>query len=275
MVAWALALLVSGGVVAAAQSPANVSSLDLAGFVSEMDRLTNALAVAEPRDVPRILTTMPHTYQVRDGQQQFDVPFEPFAQRLSAARASVANWATQRQELVGDLRVVRSEAAALMAARTPSPDPRATLTAILSRREFAAGRNAEWGAALRRRLTEWLESIWRRLGGDRVNSRTTAFVLATLAIVIGAVSLAVWLIRRSAPAHGSATGAANGSRLVVACLGGARDRTAARSGDAREAARCGYRAALRRLEEQGIWQIDESRTAREYLRLLKPERPDA
>ena len=186
----------------------------------------------------------------------------------------MANWARQRQELVDDLRVVRSEAAALMATRTPSPDPRATLTAILSRREFAAGRNAEWGAALRRRLTEWLESIWRRLGGDRVNSRTTAFVLATLAIVIGAVSLAVWLIRRSAPAQGPRQGLQT-DPVLSSHAWAVRAITAARSGDAREAARSGYRAALRRLEEQGIWQIDQSRTAREDSAAPETRRPDA
>jgi hypothetical protein len=44
--------------------------------------------------------------------------------------------------------------------------------------------------------------------------------------------------------------------------------TAARAGDVREAVRCGYHAVVSRLDEQGAWRMDESRTPREYLALL-------
>jgi len=264
--------LLAGGVAASAQSSSGTSSVDLAGFVSEMDRLTTALAGAESRDVSGILTAMPHNYRIRDGEQQFDVPFEDFAQRLATARTRPANWIAQRQELVADLRLVRSEAAALQASRTPRGDPHPTLAKILSRREFAGRRDADWSRELRRRITEWFESLWRRLGGDRVNSRTTAFVLAALAIVVGTTALTVWLIRRSSPTQAPRPGLEAGPTLSSHAWA-LRAIASARSGDAREAARSGYRAALRRLEEQGIWQIDESRTAREYMRLLKPDNP--
>ena len=189
-----------------------------------MDRLTAALAGAEPRDVPGILTAMPHDYRIRDGEQQFDVPFEYFAQRLAAARTRPANWNTQRQELLADLRLVRSEAAALQTARTPRADPHPTLARILSRREFAGGRGGEWSAELRRRISEWFERIWRRLGGDRINSRTTAFVLATLAIVVGTIALAILLIRRSSPTHAPRPGLESGPALLFTRLGASGDR---------------------------------------------------
>jgi hypothetical protein len=48
---------------------------------------------------------------------------------------------------------------------------------------------------------------------------------------------------------------------------------AAAAGDFRESIRCGYHAALARLEEQGTWQVDESRTPREYVRLLHGDDP--
>jgi hypothetical protein len=51
----------------------------------------------------------------------------------------------------------------------------------------------------------------------------------------------------------------------------AKARAALRDGDAREAIRCGYHAVLFRLEEQGVWRVDESRTPREYLSLLKAQ----
>jgi hypothetical protein len=271
-VALPVMLLVSA-ITTVAQSPANTSSADLAGFVSDMDRLTNAIAHAQPRDVTGILTTMPNAYRVRDGQQEFEVPFERFALRLAAARGPKGEWTSERQRIVDDLRVIRDEAAALHAAPVRKSDPHAALTAILSRREFAALRSSDRRGELRRRVTEWLESLWRRLGGDRVNSRTTAFVLASLAVLIGTVSLAVWMIRRTAPTPGRPTRGLENGPAISSHAWALRAIAAARNGDTREAARCGYRAALRRLEEQGIWQIEESRTAREYLQLLKPGDP--
>jgi hypothetical protein len=272
LVALHLVFLVSAA-TAVAQSTSSPSSVDLPGFVREMDRLADVIGDAQARDASQILTTIPHAYRVRDGQRAFDVPFEWFARRLAAARDPKGNWTSQREEMAADLRVIRAEAAALLAGSTPSPDPQAALAAILSRREFASRRNAEWSENIRRQITAWLERIWKSLGGDRLNSRTTAFVLACVAILIGTVSLAVWLIRRAAPTAGLPRQGLESGPALSSHAWALRAIAAARNGETHEAARCGYRAALRRLEEQGIWQIEESRTAREYLQLLKPDDP--
>jgi hypothetical protein len=42
----------------------------------------------------------------------------------------------------------------------------------------------------------------------------------------------------------------------------------ARAGDVREAVRVAYHAALIRVEEQGTWRLDDTRTPREYVRML-------
>jgi len=48
---------------------------------------------------------------------------------------------------------------------------------------------------------------------------------------------------------------------------------ASSAGDLREAVRCGFHAAVRRLEEQGSWSVDDARTPREYMRLLHGDDP--
>src|SRR5262245_27179063 len=98
------AIVLLSAATAIAQPPANTSIVDLAGFVKDMDRLTNAITSAQPRDVTQILKTVPHAYRVRDGQQEFDVPFERFAQRLAAARGQKGEWTSDRQRIVDDLR---------------------------------------------------------------------------------------------------------------------------------------------------------------------------
>jgi hypothetical protein len=50
-------------------------------------------------------------------------------------------------------------------------------------------------------------------------------------------------------------------------------RSAAR-GDYREAIRLAYWACIYRLEDLGIWKVDQTRTHREYLSLLNPAQPE-
>jgi hypothetical protein len=44
----------------------------------------------------------------------------------------------------------------------------------------------------------------------------------------------------------------------------------ARAGNAAEAVRAGYQAAVVQFSERGLWRLDDARTAREYLDLLGP-----
>jgi hypothetical protein len=100
-------------------------------------------------------------------------------------------------------------------------------------------------------------------------------VLAWTISVLALIALTVWLVgaltRRSLAAS-LELGRAPIKR-PPAREWALRALAAARSGDMREAVRCAYHAALSRLEEQGIWQVDESRTPREYLRLLRADDP--
>ena len=150
--------------------------------------------------------------------------------------------------------------------------PRETLARILEQPEFQRGAMTAWTDALQARIVRWIERLFARLGTGPVSRRALVKVLAWMAGLSALAALAWWLVRslrRSTPISAGRYEPAASSRRSARSW--ARDALLAhRGGNPREAARCAYNAALTRLEEEGSWRRDESRTPREYLRLLPP-----
>jgi uncharacterized protein DUF4129 len=271
----ALALVIGAfAAQAAAQGSPEPRPLDLPAFIEELDRHADAIERTERPRIARVLVDMPHAYRVRHGDRTFDVPFERIAQRVFAASRTDADWPSARQAAIDDLRRIRDDAAALRDAGTVlTSSGRSALNEILSRREFQRLRSPDWQSGLRRRVTEWLQALWQRLGGDRMNRRSVATLVAWTAALAAIIALAVWFSRRARwSSQASALRIGNVPR-VSSQEWASRAVEALRRGHGREAVRCSYRAALSRLEEQGRWRIDESRTAREYLMLLEASDP--
>jgi hypothetical protein len=158
---------------------------------------------------------------------------------------------------------------------TVAPDraaARATLHEILSQRAFASARTDSWITSLRRRFEEWLVDLWRRRFGGRVAGRGFARGLAWIASIAAVIALLIWLGRMTLRARAEAP-LAIGARAPQRRAGRDLALEAAAlidAGRTRDAARVAYRAAVHRLEEDGAFRVDETRTPREYLRLLPP-----
>jgi len=145
---------------------------------------------------------------------------------------------------------------------------RARLQEVLARREFQRRDETQWSDALRRWLLGLFDDWRKRLGLDGRMATTTVAEAVAWAVAIGAfAALVTWLVRSRAPRSAWKPIAPIAPRLSSREWV-ARANAALRAGDAREAIRCGYHAVLFRLEEQGVWRVDESRTPREYLSLL-------
>lgn len=167
---------------------------------------------------------------------------------------------------------------------TASPDSAAAarpqvarqkLEAILSRHEFRGMRGPSRLDALRDRLVMWLGELLHRIFGRLGSSRRASEGLMwALAIVLAALLMGGLLrafLRRSLepgldlkgprrPVHGSRDWAREALE-------------ASARGDYRDAIRLAYWAGVYRLAELGFWQVDRTRTHREYLSLLpEPER---
>lgn len=149
----------------------------------------------------------------------------------------------------------------------PYDTARATLKDLLARGDFERVDQDTWSAALKRWILQRLASIIDRLGGTHLPTDALGQLLAWGLALAALGAMTLWLWRSLRPSTSPRLLDAAAQRLTSREWA-VRARTALRDGDGREALRCGYHAALFRLEEQGLWIVDDARTPREYLSLL-------
>jgi hypothetical protein len=147
---------------------------------------------------------------------------------------------------------------------------RAVLQDVLSQRAFLHARDDPWTARARRRAGEWLTDLWTRLVGSTLArpsaSRAVAWILSSAAVCV----LIAWLLRlatrnRRADAFELAAPVRDGRSWRALAQDAAE---LIRAGEIRDGARLAYRAAIQRLQEEGAFTSDATRTPREYLRLV-------
>ena len=257
------------GVAAQPAARATPQSLDLAAFIARIDEIDGILSRGGPRSTTEALVRMPPKLSVRHGDQTFEVPLEPLAQVLVGRAATPPDRVRIARQ---QLQQIRNAAESLAKADTTVDGAalRSSLQAILERREFTRLRRSGWWAGVSDRLREWLLSWFERLGGDRVNARMLGTALAWTVLVAAVSALAFWFYRRARTGRLASPTHAPLPVATAARALGLRAVAAARAGDAAEAVRSGYQAAVIRFSEQGAWRLDDARTAREYLDLLAP-----
>jgi Domain of unknown function (DUF4129) len=267
----ALALSAVALAASPAQSTAETIPLDI--FAAQMDRLIADLDAADrPLTISALAEAVPDTWHVAPEGQRIDVSGRWLSAALEEAAGQPNTWSSVRPALRQRLLEIRDDAraAAAFAPGQTHAEARAAVGKILERDEFRQSAASRWREQLQQRLGEWLEDLWARLGGGRASGRRLGIALAWAASLAAFGALGFWLVRtmteRAAGVPlGLAEAAARRPRARDLAL---RALTAARAGNSREAVRLAYAAALVRLEEQGVWRVDDARTPREYLPLL-------
>jgi hypothetical protein len=243
--------------------------LTLGRFTSQLQTLASAVERSPADAAPRLAATIADVETVASGADLVEVHFEWLRLALGSALIDGAKWPARRADLAAELRAMAREASVVTPAVRPA-GARDTLTRTLAMRGFQNTRSLTWQARLLQRLKAWLADLWERTLGRRVGQRTVAVVLAWMVSIAAIAVLLIWLTRLAAGrrAEGpSDLGSVEAPRTAGRTL--ALEAAAlARAGRVREAARVAYRAAVHRLEEEGALRVDETRTPREYLRLL-------
>jgi hypothetical protein len=188
------------------------------------------------------------------------------------AASSPDKWPERRKQIVARLIEIRAHAAERADARSLTStreSVRSTVGTVLERGEFQQG-GESWLSLLSQRVGDWLRRLLERVGASGLATRQSAEVLAWIAAVAAFAGLGIWLARfLDRPRHGAAMGLVRTQTpRLSAREWTSRAMGALSAGDTREATRCAYNAAIRRVEEEGGWRIDHARTPREYLPLL-------
>jgi len=270
--------LASGALAGQAARPAASASLDLPGYTSELGRWSeSARRLSEhPEEAAALRKQLPDHWSVAVQEQNFEVSTRWLGAALDrlAANPKLAKGESQRISVRLESMLQDSQALA----RISDPNlgqARNKLNDILKRREFRSVRGPSEVETLWDRLVDW---VWRFI--TRMFSRVGEHPAATRALLWGVVIalgliFLVWLVYSLANVslQNLSFRGSRGPMEVAAPIGTWREwaqraRAAAGRGEYRDAVRIIYGAAVRRIAEAGTWQVDPSRTHREYVRLL-------
>ena len=247
-------------------------ALSVAQFIAEIDLLIGRLENADSADAgSAIAASVPPRWRIVDGGQEFLCSTTAATALLPQGSADPSAWTAVRAAIRHRLIAMREEVATAARASLHPPHARDALARVLSRQEFQQSAASRWRENLQRRVGEWIEEVLARLGAGPGAGRRVAIALAWAASLGALAVLGLWIARTIAqrrPGTSLDLGAA-ASRSVRARELALRALAAGQAGDLREAVRIAYSAALVRLEEQGVWLVDEARTPREYLGLLR------
>jgi len=263
-------------VSARAQPPS--TSADLPGYIADLQSWSAKVTQlpANPENALALRHSVPLKLELQTAGQHFTISNAWLVLALVHWEKDIRHRAAIQQEIEQRLQWELQQAQALT---RPSQAPsaqiaRAQLTAVLSRREFRFVRPPSWWDVMWARVWRWigrqLDKLMGRLHLKPSVSNVLSWILLGAAFLL--LALMLWRnlrrasrgmtrLRLQAPASG-----AWGWRQWADAA-----RSAAAEQRYRDAVHCSYWAAVFRLEQMGVWRLDDSRTPREYLRLLPPE----
>jgi hypothetical protein len=269
-----LTLAVAFLAMSGAQRERGASTFDLSTYLQELHRVRSSIATAATTEEARAFAAdLADRWWVTVEADVIVVDTRWIDDEVAASVSQQRRWPAVRESIEQRLATMHASASNPAAVRAHAP--RQILESVLARPEFKRSASSTWLEDLRNRFGDWVLRMLNRLTGSGAGGRTVATALAWILSIATLMALAFWLVtmimRRSAAAV-VALGATSRRRTparewAIRALGHAR------AGDIRDAVRCGYRAALCRLDEQGVWTVDESRTPREYLSLLGLDDP--
>jgi hypothetical protein len=252
--------------------------LDLQGYEAQLVRWSaSAHRLGEhPEEAGALRKQLPDHWSVAVQDQRFQVSTIWLAAALDRLAADPKLAKDMSQEVGGRLDSMLRDARDLASITSPAYESsRSKLENILKRREFRAVNAPSSQKSLWDQITDWvwkfLNKFFDRVGGHPAATRT---VLWGIVVAMGLAFL-VWLVallsrvsvsdfsQRRLPAPGEDSAPSGSWRDWVQ-----QARAAAARADYRDAVRIIYGAAVRRLGEAGTWQVDPTRTHREYVRLL-------
>jgi Domain of unknown function (DUF4129) len=263
------------GLTAGVRAQTASAATDLRGYVADLQNWSEAVAQlsARPEKSSELRHSLPLKLELQDGGQRYSVSnawlvlalvhFENDAHRRTDIQQQMA------QRLQWELQ--QAEALSRPAEAPSSQAARAQLAAVLSRREFRFVRPPSWWDLMWARVWRWIgrqfDKLMARLHLKPAVSNVLSWILLSVAFLL--LALILWRNLRRASRGMTRLGL---QAPASQAWGWRQWADAAQAAIAeqryRDAVHCCYWAAVFRLEQMGVWRLDDSRTPREYLRLL-------
>ena len=248
------------------------ASFDLPSYITELERWS-ALAsrmADHPEQAVALRRQLPDSWSVVVEEQHFSISTRPMGAAIDGIIRDPGKAAEAAQVISRRIESLLEDARAISrtSARDYSPE-RAKLDQILKRHEFRfvreGARSETFWDQILDRLWQWVTGLLDRAGN---HPKVTNFLRWGIVMVLGLVLLA-WLAYSLAHVSPRRFPAPAGELRAAPARDWVKEaQNAAARGEYRDAIRILYGAAVLALGEAGAWQVDPSRTHREYVRLL-------
>jgi hypothetical protein len=264
----ALFLLLTCSPSIAELGAAQTGTLTVSEYIAQLDHLSASVQqLARPEEVPTLTNSIPPVWRIETPQRTFEVSSEWLRHDLN-------EWQTKpsqglRDRIVARLQTLRSEAASFENAPSDVSQKRVLLNKILADREFQSVHGPTWLDRLKQRLLQLLlDLLGRVFKSSTISAIGDWLVYGIMGLAL--LALAFWMYRTMRESAGLETILPHAQPISSKDwkLWMAEARSAAESGNWRDAIHLGYWCGISCLEAQGLWRPDTARTPREYLRLL-------
>ena len=266
-------VFIFGGFSPVLASAENSTQVDLNTYQAELERIAGGVErlAAHPEEEQQLRDSLPDKWVISDQGTTYEVSTDRIAKELEAWQRDPHEKA-HLDSVLRRLRGMQAEANGFAGGAQTSLNARHKLDEILSRREFRRAREFVWLQKLLDRIANWLERHQgRRRSTGRVNFSPwigRVLVWTIIIAICGALAYVLWkwITRTQENLELNLSGGEQFHKVSREWVADAL--AAARRGDYRSAIRCGYWAAVIRLEELGRWTPNRTLTPREYLRML-------
>jgi hypothetical protein len=263
---WLAALFLLVGMGRAAAS----SPLSSTQYIEELRSYENQVAelASAPQKALALRDSLPAalTVQTSRGDMSVDMSFLESALNrfLTATAAEKPNILTNAGTR---LKAMRAEAELYAQPDHANDATRKRLDDILSASEFDRVRGPTALELFKQRVQAWIAKLLRKISPKIPDIQDAGQWLVWGMIALAAAVAGIWLYRVSQENMGA------GSREILPFMPSARNwrewladaRARAAKGEWRDAIHFGFWAAVSRLESEGVWPPDKTRTPREYL----------
>lgn len=266
---WLVALFLLAGIEQALASPA----LSTPQYIEQIESYENQVAelTSSPQNALGFRDSLPEalTVQTARGEMVVDLNF-----LRDALNRYLTGTAQTKPDILANARA-RLKAMHAEAELYEQPDraddtTRKRLDEILNSREFDRVRGPNTLELLKQRIQAWIAKLLRKINPKIPDVQNLGQWFVWGMIALAAAIAGVWLYRVSRQNMES------GKREIFPFMPSSRNwrewladaRARAAQGEWREAVHFGFWAAVSRLESEGVWPPDRTRTPREYLKAI-------
>jgi hypothetical protein len=264
----ALSLLLMCSPSIAELGSAQTGAVTVSEYIAQLDALAaSARKLTRPEDVSGLINSVPPVWRIETPQRTFEVSSEWLRHDLNAWQTKPSQELQDR--IVTGLQTLGSEAASFENAPSDVSQKRVLLNKILAGQEFQNVHGPTWVDRLKQRLLRLLLDLLGRIfKSSTISTIGDWLVYGLMGLVL--LVLAFWMYRTIRESAGLETILPHAQPISSKDwkLWMAEARSAAESGNWRDAIHLGYWCGISCLEAQGLWRPDTARTPREYLRLL-------